>query len=224
VSQKIIIRKYEPKDRLAVRNISCLTADCGNPIDGIFNNYKFVADVLTLYYTDYEPNSTFVAENKGQIVGYLTGCMDGIHYQKVMKWKILPKLVFRGLVLGAIINKQIWQILKSATKTLKECYFSISELLNGFLLLNEYPAHMHINLLEGFRRKHIGEKLVNCFLKKIKLLNIKGVHVKVRSDNTGGSKFFEKMGFIPFFKSKPIFLYRDNHLIKFSVIMYGKKL
>ena len=70
-----IVRPYEPRDRAAVRQIAWDTADNGEPVS-FFSDREVFADILTRYYTDFEPQSLWVVDHAGQAVGYLSGCLD----------------------------------------------------------------------------------------------------------------------------------------------------
>ena len=72
----LLIRVYRPDDRDAVRTVACDTADRGEPVEGFFRDREVFADLLTRYYTDWEPQSLWVAEAEGRVIGYLTGCLD----------------------------------------------------------------------------------------------------------------------------------------------------
>src|SRR5438067_13283916 len=67
------IRAYKASDRTAVRNLCCATGFLGEPIDPVFQDHELFADFLTTYYTDREPESSFVLEVNGEIRGYLLG-------------------------------------------------------------------------------------------------------------------------------------------------------
>src|SRR3954471_22667352 len=67
------IRSYGASDRTAVRELCCATGFLGHPIDPVFEDRELFADFLTTYYTDYEPESSFVLEVDGEIRGYLLG-------------------------------------------------------------------------------------------------------------------------------------------------------
>ena len=66
----LIIRQFLPKDREALRTICCDTADMGEPIEHFFPERESAADLLTAYYTDFEPESTFVAELDEKILQF----------------------------------------------------------------------------------------------------------------------------------------------------------
>src|SRR6187200_2696144 len=67
------IRGYKASDRVAVRKLCCATGFLGAPIDPVFQDRELFADFLTTYYTDHEPESSFVLEIDGQLKGYLLG-------------------------------------------------------------------------------------------------------------------------------------------------------
>jgi len=67
------IRKFQPEDRADVRRLCCETGFLGNPIDPVFEDRELFADYLTAYYTDWEPESSFVLVVDGEIKGYLLG-------------------------------------------------------------------------------------------------------------------------------------------------------
>src|SRR3954465_972717 len=68
------IRNYRPSDREAVRKLCCQTGFLGEPIDPVYEDRELFSDFLTTYYTDHEPESSFVLEMDGEIRGYLLGC------------------------------------------------------------------------------------------------------------------------------------------------------
>ena len=68
-----VIRPYRPADRAAVRRLCCETGYLGKAIDPVFEDRELFADYLTKFYTDREPESTFVLEHDGELKGYLMG-------------------------------------------------------------------------------------------------------------------------------------------------------
>src|SRR5438045_8199396 len=75
------IRSYRRSDRAAVRKLCCDTGFLGDPIDPVFEDRELFADFLTTYYTDHEPESSFVLEIEGQIRGYLLGSRKPLQHQ-----------------------------------------------------------------------------------------------------------------------------------------------
>ena len=75
------IRNYQASDREAVRRLCCLTGFLGEPIDPVYEDHELFADFLTTYYTDHEPESSFVLEINGELRGYLLGCRKPLRNQ-----------------------------------------------------------------------------------------------------------------------------------------------
>src|SRR6059036_2261253 len=76
-----LIRGYRRSDREAVRKLCCATGFLGAPIDPVFQDRELFADFLTTYYTDQEPESSFVLEVDGEIRGYLLGSRKPLRHQ-----------------------------------------------------------------------------------------------------------------------------------------------
>jgi GNAT superfamily N-acetyltransferase len=62
-------------------------------------------------------------------------------------------------------------------------------------MLNNYPAHLHINLLPDYQRKGYGTKLMNVFLGFMSEEGVKGVHLGMVADNVNAEQFYYRSGF-----------------------------
>jgi ribosomal protein S18 acetylase RimI-like enzyme len=212
----LVIRRYEPGDRAALRTICCDTADAGGPVEHFFPDREVFADLVARYYTDFEPTSSWVAECDGQIAGYLNGCLATRRFARVMALRVLPRLMANILVRGTLRQPQARRFVA----------------LNGPLWMRPghkladekpYPAHFHVNLEPAFRARHAGAALVETFLSHLQSANIPGVHVNVREDNARGRAFFEHFGFgaisrHPFMRTPS----RPDDVL--HSILYGKRL
>src|ERR1700730_16957069 len=85
--QPFIIRSYRRSDRAAVRKLCCETGFLGEPIDPVYEDRQLFADFLTTYYTDWEPESSFVVEMDGDICGYLLGSRMPLQNQLYSYWQ-----------------------------------------------------------------------------------------------------------------------------------------
>src|SRR5246500_4609610 len=81
------IRSYRASDRAAVRRLCCQTGFLGTPIDPVYEDRQLFADFLTTYYTDWEPESSFVVEIDGEIRGYLLGSRRPLRNQLYSFWQ-----------------------------------------------------------------------------------------------------------------------------------------
>jgi ribosomal protein S18 acetylase RimI-like enzyme len=213
MSQDAIIRKYRGEDREAVREISWNTADKGRTVDLYFHDHEAVADFLTRYYTDWEPQALWVAECDGAVVGYLTGCLDTRQCDRVIERKVVPAAVIGATRRGALCRAETWRLLAAFAKT---------ALAGGRpkVDLNAYPAHLHINLRQGFRGQGLGRKLVEQFRRQVQEHGIRGIHLIAWGENEEGRRFFEAMGF-RLLRQQPLVLPDGRGFRKTSTVIYG---
>ena len=59
----------------------------------------------------------------------------------------------------------------------------------------EYPAHLHIDLLDDYQRKGLGSKLVGALSEHLKAKGIAGLMLTVGGSNELGINFYKKYGF-----------------------------
>ncbi len=192
--EQVIIRKYKPSDRGALRAIACDTAFLGEPGDVYFDDREILADLLTIYFTDYEPESSFVAESGGEVTGYLTGAKNINSYMNVLLIRILPSLFIKAVRRHVLTKKKnilfLLQFLGSFFK-------------NEFKMPNfskRYPAILHINLKNGHRSAGTGSRLIAAYLDYLRGEGVAGVHLSSISEN--GSPFFVKNGFKLLYKKR----------------------
>jgi len=62
-------------------------------------------------------------------------------------------------------------------------------------LVDEFPAHLHIDLLERARGHGLGRALVEQLLGDLRERGVPGVHLDVASDNLNGIAFYRHLGF-----------------------------
>ncbi|MCX5710251.1 MAG: GNAT family N-acetyltransferase [Candidatus Omnitrophica bacterium] len=188
------VRKFEPGDRERVREIFFNTVLLGEPASLFFEGKDIISDALTLYFTDYEPQSCFVAEVDSKVVGCLVGAKDRALAEKISSDKIYPGLIWRAITGGVFFK----------IKNLRFICAIFSSLLKGeFRLpvtLKDYPATFHINIDKDFRSRDIGTGLIAAYLDYLKNEGIRGVSLATMSE--GASKFFEKQGFILLYAGK----------------------
>jgi len=209
----VVIRQYRAEDREQVQEISCDTADAGRPIDRFFRDRQIVADWLTGYYIEHEPESLWVAQAEQLVVGYLTGCLDTRTYNRILKRKVLPKMAARAVARGALWQVQAWRLLLGLLGT---------ALLGGIprVDLDKYPAHFHINLRPGFRGQKIGSRLVERFRRQVAEAGGAGIHVMTLGHNHAGRRFFEALGF-RLLHEQPLILPAGRWYRKTSTAIYG---
>ena len=191
----ILIRKMEPGDREAVRQICWETGYGGDSIAPYFDDPALFADFFCSYYTDIAPGASFVAEDDGSVIGYLFGCPDTRRYSRVFYCKIIPALLGRALLgryrIGRKTRRYIRQVIgpffRGAYKTPP---------------LDLYPAHLHINIAAGYRRAGLGHRLMKAYFAHLRAGGIRGLHLGTSSLHRSAQPFYRKLGFQVYSETK----------------------
>jgi len=145
------IREYKPEDEPSIRKICNDTSFQGKGLYVLFSDGDLWANVFTKYYTKFESKSIFVAEDKGKVIGYITGCV----HPKRHSW--LSKLIMLTLVPKFIYN-YLFKYGKKDKMFIKNVFIGKIPKSPGCYL------HFHRNVIEGYRSKGVGTKLKKVFL------------------------------------------------------------
>jgi hypothetical protein len=179
------IRSYRPSDRDAIRELCCETGFLGAPIDPVYEDRQLFADFLTTYYTDWEPESSFVIEKDGEIRGYLLGSRRPLRNQLYSFWQNI------SLFLKALTR--YFRYSKASRR------FVLWILMNGW---REVPAaprrvpHFHINLLPDARKMSTTRALMSAYLSYLYRCGEKRVYGQIVTfESRRGEQMFERYGF-----------------------------
>lgn len=210
---EFVVRKFVPSDRAAVRRINYDTALMGEPAKAFFGDEEIFKDALTVYFTDYEPQSCFVVEVNGQVAGYLIGACDTRVLDRVMSFKILPGLLLKALFSGALFSRTNRSFVINGIRS----FFCGELFVPDFY--KDYPATLHINMDKDFRGKGLGERLIGRYFDYLKAEKVKGVRCSTMSARAG--KFFSRQGFTLLYAGKRSYL---RHILNndIKIETYGK--
>lgn len=176
-----VIRLYRPEDREAVRDICRRTAYRNKGHAAVFEDGELFADYWTRYYTDYEPESLFVVEENGEVLGYLMGCMDSRRHERIMGWKIVPSVLLRALWKLATFRyrnetsrRMIYWLVTRGWREAPE------------IATERFPAHYHCNVLRKGYGKNYYSALVLRFLDEMDRRGVPGLHGQIEEAAEGG--------------------------------------
>ena len=185
--ENVTIRNYEKKDKDSVKNIAWQTSFLGKPGIDFFDNKDIFADALTGYYTSHEPDSCFVAEKDGKVIGYVMGTKDISDFRFAMAVNIIPLLLVRAVIDGSFFRKKTRVFILSSFASIFKGEFKSPGACKG------YPATVHINVEEGFRTKGLGSNMLDTFMNYMASEKVEGVHARTTSKEA--KEFFENRGF-----------------------------
>ena len=180
-------RLFAPRDEPQVRAICFETALHGEPMRSVFDDERLVSEALVGYYIRHEPESLFVAEEDGIVVGYLTACADTRSFERSFAFGEAPRLLLRFLLRGHFLRRRTWQLLCAMLR--------YGRALQGFkrTVSDDYPDHLHLNLRASSRGKGIGSELLRRYLECARRRGIRGICVSTQGEE--GMRFFARAGF-----------------------------
>lgn len=213
--EDIVIRPFQKNDRVQVRTIAWETGFMGEPSGVFFDDQEVLCDFLTLYFTDYEPESCFVAESSGKVIGYLIGARDVRVLSKIFNSKIVFRLLFK-----AVLRRTFWT---------KKNLMLIVRCVLGFLrgefstpdFSTVYPATLHINVEKDFQGKGAGSRLMGAYLNYLEKRKVPGVHLATMSQK--GPAFFKKEGFEVLHRAERSYFHHITGQ-DICVLIFGKKI
>jgi len=179
------IRSYRPSDRAAVRRLCCQTGFLGDPIDPVFRDHDLFADFLTTYYTDKEPESSFVLDVNGEIRGYLLGSRKPLRNQ-FYSFRQNVRLFLRAL----------WRYPRYDERSKRFIRWMISHGWREVPAAPRRTPHFHINLLPDARKMSTTRALMSAYLSYLYRCGDKHVYGQIVTfESRRGEKMFERYGF-----------------------------
>ena len=191
----VIIRSYRQEDEAAVEEITYRTGFKGEDLTdrGFIDDKRLCFLMSIYYYVRYEPEHFFVAvdADDGAVVGFIGGTPDTRAQKRQFALKIIPRIVLRTLFYT------IWRYPQSFRTMvgMRHMADSLEDRETAAAIQSEYPAHLHINLLEAYQGQGIGTRLMHHFERHLIDQGVSGVHLGTTNHNRKAVPFYVKMGF-----------------------------
>lgn len=168
----ITIRPYESKDRETVQKL-CLANSGIDLADEKLKQYILL--MYCNYYIDMEPENCFVAvDANDEVVGY-TYCAENYDlYESRFVETYLPQAFSLGL--KYYIDAKL-------------------DLISHSMFRNQYPAHLHIDIFDGYRGQGVGTKLLEALKSHLMSKGIRSLMLVCGSDNDGAIRFYQRNGY-----------------------------
>lgn len=164
-----------------MREICRRTAFRNRGAHAFFEDGELFADYWTRYYTDFEPESSLVVEEDGQIVGYLLGSADSQRYARLMSRRIVPK----------VLALATWRLLRGRYRQPSTRRMLAWFVLHGWreiprIPFDRFPAHFHCNLLPRGYRKSYYTRLALAFFDLLEERGVEAFHGQMEEPLSGG--------------------------------------
>jgi ribosomal protein S18 acetylase RimI-like enzyme len=181
-----VIRPYRETDHAAVYDVCVRTADAGGDARGKYHSDDLMPDLFAGPYVFLEPGFAFVLDDGQRAVGYVIGTPDTAAFARAYRERWIPRLADRypPPIPGPPGNPDEEMI---------ALHHRPERLV--WPGLEEYPAHLHIDLLPPFQGAGHGRALMETFYAAAAQAGATGVHVTVTTANTRALGFYDRLGF-----------------------------
>jgi ribosomal protein S18 acetylase RimI-like enzyme len=197
----ILIRKYRLSDRSSVENIQFETWNLGKSASLLADDEKRFHEEIK-YYLEKEPESCFVAEDKGKVVGYLLGCLDDKNHEESINAFLFKSigLFFQLPFMSKKDRRHWWGVIKVVFIAL------LGKSEDARFKTPPDSGHIHINLLPQARGFGVGTKLLKEFFKYARSKKVKIIHADSWQTRLNPNKnFWMKNGFKEYCSVKTAF-------------------
>ncbi len=196
-SERYSVRRYEARDRAAVRDVCWQTAFMGQPITYQYSDRDSWVDMYTSWYTDREPDGAWVAvDGRDRVVGYLLSAFDTRKAKNEVAIALRHSLT-RFLWLRPGTAGFFW---RAAWDSLRD----IGKPKRPTLDLERYPAHMHCNLLSEARGQGVAALLFDQFHAELRARGVPGIHGEAFASNGVIHGLLGKLGYVPYGEPYPL--------------------
>ena len=178
------IRSYQSGDRDAVYDICLKTGDSGKDASHLFTDPLALGHIYAGPYMEYEPQSVFILNNGKNLSGYIMGTMDSKSFYDWMynEWFQL----LRNTYSQPSGDPSRW------SRTEKTINIFFTEMNKK--LFEEFPAHLHIDLLPIAQGKGQGKLMMDHYISHLVNNDIKGVHLELSITNKRAFNFYKRYG------------------------------
>jgi ribosomal protein S18 acetylase RimI-like enzyme len=179
-----VIRAYRPDDLDRLYEICVRTGDAGQDAFDLVADKKLYGHIWAAQYGMFEPEHAFVVCDKDdRACGYVLGVLDTKAFE-------------------ARLDAEYWPALQAQYP--EGSGEGLDALLIGLInhpshmpssITDEYPSHLHVDLLPPFQGGGWGRKLMDTVIDSLRADGSVGLHFGVSAKNTRALGFYAHLGF-----------------------------
>ncbi len=183
------IRNVRSEDIDQLYAISLSTGDAGKDATPLHRDGRLIGHIYSAPYAVLLPEQVFVAEDEQGVFGYIAGAFDTIGFDERLEREWWPAL--RPRYADPAGDPSLWDADQQRISAIHHPKHAPA------ILVERFPAHIHMNLLPRAQGKGVGTALLDRWLENARANGIKGVHLGANSGNHGGIRFWSSRGFVP---------------------------
>ena len=189
------IRPFQPGDMDMLYRICLLTGNAGEDATGTVDD-RILGHCYAAPYVTFEPDLCFVLASHGIALGYILGTRDSVSFAKTCEAQWWPKLRL--------------QYLLPEDDDLSPAAMMVRAIHQGYQapsLSNEYPAHLHIDILPNGQSMGYGRKMIKMFCDRLRDYSVSALHFGVSQANGSALGFYRHLGFHVIQESKTSYMF-----------------
>jgi ribosomal protein S18 acetylase RimI-like enzyme len=177
------IRQYRPSDRSDIHDVCVRTGATGLDATGLYSSDDLLPDVYALPYVDSEPELAFVVDNGERVVGYVIATADT---RAFARW-------FSDIWWPSVAAKYAGASGSDAETATVTAAGDPDRMI--IPEVDDYPAHLHIDLLPEVQGQGLGRQLVDRLRDALAERGVRGLHLTMGADNANAGAFYRRLGF-----------------------------
>lgn len=183
-----VIRDYRPGDEAAAYYVCLKTGNMGADGEPFYReDPDALGRIFTAPYLRFEPTLALMLEDEQGVGGYALAALDSKNFYHRYETEWRPELCAKfpepkGEPASWTRVQAIHYLYHHPDYFCPEPY-------------DEYPAHLHIDLMERFLRKGYGSKMMIELMNRLRAQGAAGVHLGMAASNDRAHQFYLSLGF-----------------------------
>jgi len=178
------IRPYRPEDRDDCYDICVRTAEVGGDATGMYSTDELMGDLFFDPYVDLDPSLAFVVDTGARVSGYVVATADTREHVRRYRAEIYPAFAEKYPLTHP------WPAPDAHMIGLGH---NPERML--FPWLDDYPAHLHIDLLPELQGQGFGRRLMDTLRAALAERGVPAVHLEMVTANVRARAFYDRLGF-----------------------------
>ncbi len=180
--EPVEIRLYRPADRADVYNVCVRTAAAGGDATGIYSSDDLMPDVFAGPYLAFQPDLAFVVDVGDRVAGYVIAAADTRAFVERVRQEWVPTFASKYPEPSPTDAPIVAMGVDPQRMLVPE--------------VDEYPAHLHIDLLPELQGQGCGRALIDTLRAELARRGIPGLHLTMDPANLPARAFYDRLGFV----------------------------
>lgn len=181
------LRRASTADHAAFNLVCLRTGDSGRDATAREDDPDLLGLIYATPYQVLAPDFAFAVEGPEGVSGYVLGTPDSATFYRRYQQEWLMPLATRVRDPGS--DESRWRGSDWARRAIHHPEIVYPPVLQA------YPAHGHIDLLEAARGRGIGRAALEHLMGRLRDAGAPGMHLQVSPKNRNALRFYEKLGF-----------------------------